>query len=96
MNVQNCQTLQQSDQPRLSSLSENSFYLACLQLTGLFDSLRQHFANQSSLSYLSRLSVDKLRDTGLDDPRQQMKLFNRTFESEISLRKMNLNQLQLR
>jgi hypothetical protein len=95
MNAEYCQTAQHTDQPPLSSLSGNSFYLICLLLAGLIDNVRHYFVRQSSFDSISRFSVNKLRDISLDNPQQQLKLISRNFEVEASLREMKLIRHQL-
>ena len=96
MNAQNTQSLQNCVQTEVLYLCESRVDRLLARAIKLIRGVRNFYERQTLTRFFIRQSPALLRDIGLDDPRAQIRLFNRNFNSVASLGELDRNRLHIR
>jgi hypothetical protein len=96
MNAQNTQNLQNCLQFEVSFPCDSAVERLLAPIAKLTNGVKDYYANRTLTNFLTRMSPKLLRDSGLDDPRVQMRLFESNFNTEADLRELNRNRYLIR
>lgn len=96
MNTQNTQNLQNCMQSEVSYLCDSSLDRLTGRAIKLINFVRDYYANRVLTGFFTTMSPRLLRDIRLDDPQQQMRLFDSNFNTEADLREINRNRYLFR